>query len=447
MSLAPGQMVTANVRLAGLLRRGGMGSVWRAEHLSLGTEVAVKFMSPRHLESEDLVTRFTREATSAAQIKSPHVVQILDHGVLDEGLPFIVMELLVGEDLAQRIKRRGPLPLAEIAAVVLQVGKALSKAHQAGILHRDIKPDNIFLLEDDGELFVKVLDFGVAKLLEASHAMTSTGSTVGTPFYMSPEQLLSAKHVDFQCDLWSLAVVAYRATTGKLPFHGDTLGALAIKVHEAKFLPASAHRADVPPALDAWFSRAFQRNPAARFASLKDLVQGLAQAVADPSAVATELPSLPTFVPGATLPSSALQRASTSGISASGAISRADPAASRSIQIVAVLASSFALLLVGAGITLLLTRPRAADPRVAPAASDSASTSTSIANANAPPVVISAVSAAPPPPPADSIEAPAVPSVSSGAASATARPPATSTARAPAIKVPATPARPKDRGF
>ena len=435
MSLAPGRMVTASVRLAGLLRRGGMGSVWRAEHLSLGTEVAVKFMSPQYLESEDLVTRFTREATSAAQIKSPHVVQILDHGVLDEGLPFIVMELLVGEDLAQRIKRRGPLPLAEIASVVLQVGKALSKAHQAGILHRDIKPDNIFLLEDDGELFVKVLDFGVAKLLEASHAMTSTGSTVGTPFYMSPEQLLSAKHVDLQCDLWSLAVVAYRATTGKLPFHGDTLGALAIKVHEAKFLPASALRSDVPPVLDAWFSRAFQRNPAARFASLKDLVQGLVQAVVDPSAAATELPSFPTFVPGARLSASDLQRASASGISASGAGSRADPAASRPLQIVAVLASSFALLLVGAVVTLLLTRPRPPDPRVAPAASI------------APPALIPAVSAPPPPAPADSIEAPAVPPVSSSAASSTARPPPTSTPRGPAIKVPATPARPKDRGF
>ena len=441
MSLAPGRMVTANVRLAGLLRRGGMGSVWRAEHLSLGTEVAVKLMSPQYLESEDLVTRFTREATSAAQIKSPHVVQILDHGVLDEGLPFIVMELLVGEDLAQRIKRRGPLPLAEIAAVVLQVGKALSKAHQAGILHRDIKPDNIFLLEDDGELFVKVLDFGVAKLLEASHAMTSTGSTVGTPFYMSPEQLLSAKHVDLQCDLWSLAVVAYRATTGRLPFHGDTLGALAIKVHEAKFLPASAHRPDVPPALDAWFSRAFQRNPAARFASLKDLVQGLVQAVADPSAVATELSSLPTFVPGARLSASDLQRASASGISASGAVSRAvsraDPAASRPLQIAAVLASSFALLLVGAVVTLLLTRPRPPPPdrRVAPAAPI------------APPALIPTVSAVPPPAPADSIEAPAVPPVSSSAASAMARPPSTSTPRGPAIKVPATPAHPKDRGF
>jgi serine/threonine-protein kinase len=435
MSLAPGRMVTANVRLAGLLRRGGMGSVWRAEHLSLGTEVAVKFMSPQYLESEDLVTRFTREATSAAQIKSPHVVQILDHGVLDEGLPFIVMELLVGEDLAQRIKRRGPLPLAEIAAVVLQVGKALSKAHQSGILHRDIKPDNIFLLEDDGEAFVKVLDFGVAKLLEASHAMTATGSTVGTPFYMSPEQLLSAKHVDFQCDLWSLAVVAYRAATGQLPFHGDTLGALAIKVHEAKFVPASAHRPEVPPALDAWFSRAFQRDPAARFASLKDLVQGLARAVADPSAAATELPSFPTFVPAAALAPGDPRSASTPGL-------RAPAASSRPLQIVALVASSVALGLVGAVIALGLTRPRAADPRIAPSAS--IAPTPLIPAPISPPIE---VSTAPPSPPADSIEAPAVPPVSSVAAPQAARPPLTSTARAPATKAPAAPARPKDRGF
>jgi eukaryotic-like serine/threonine-protein kinase len=427
MSLAPGRMVTANVRLARLLRSGGMGSVWCAEHLSLGTEVAVKFMSPRYLESEDLVTRFTREATSAAQIKSPHVVQILDHGVLPEGLPFIVMELLVGEDLGQRIKRAGPLPLAEIATIVVQVGKALAKAHQAGIFHRDIKPDNIFLLEEDGEIFVKVLDFGVAKLLEASHAMTSTGSTVGTPFYMSPEQLLSAKHVDYQCDLWSLAVVAYRATTGQLPFHGDTLGALALKVHEAKFLPASALRGGVPPALDAWFSRAFQRNPAQRFGSLKDLVQSFVRAVADPSATAAELPSFPTFVPGASLSASDPRPPP-----------RLDPPASRSLQIAAVVASGIALLLVGAVVTLLLTRPRSADPRI-PAA-------TSIAPR--PPALD--VSAAPRPlaaDSADSIEAPAVPPVSSPAVSASARPAPITTVRAPGIKAPAAPNRPKDRGF
>jgi serine/threonine-protein kinase len=442
MSLEPGRMVTANVRLVRLLRRGGMGQVWCAEHLSLGTEVAVKFMSPHYLESEDLVTRFTREATTAAQIKSPHVVQILDHGVLPEGLPFIVMELLAGEDLARRLKRRGPLPLAEIAAIVLQVGKALSKAHQAGVLHRDIKPDNIFVHDDDGELFVKVLDFGVAKLLESSSTMTSTGSTVGTPFYMSPEQLLSAKHVDFQCDLWSLAVVAYRAVTGQLPFHGDTLGALALKVHEGKFRPASALRSDAPPALDAWFSRALDRNPAARFGSLKDFVQSLSLAVADPNAGATELPSFPTYVPGASLGSSDPLTAAPSAPSSPTAPSRAEPAASRAMQISAVVASGIALVLASVAITLLVTRSRAADPAITPAIAATISTAKSAPEPPAP-----VIWPAPPPTAADSVEAPAVPPVSSALAPKVALPASPSTARSPAIKAPGAPAHPKDRGF
>jgi eukaryotic-like serine/threonine-protein kinase len=298
--LEPGRMVTANVRLARLIGKGGMGSVWRAEHLALGAEVAVKFMSPAYVDTPSLVTRFTREATLAAQIKSPHVVQILDHGVLPEGVPFIVMELLRGEDLAHRIKRRGPLPPPEVAQIVFQVAKALSKAHHAGILHRDIKPDNIFLTEEDGGLYIKVLDFGVAKRLDDdSPTMTSTGSTVGTPYYMSPEQLFSAKHVDFQCDLWSLAVVAYRALTGKLPFQGDTLGAVSLAVHAAMFVPPSAHRPELPAVIDAWFARALCRDIAGRFPSVKELAESFARAAAEPGQTApgVEFPSFPSFAP------------------------------------------------------------------------------------------------------------------------------------------------------
>jgi len=274
MALAPGQMVTANIRLSHLLGQGGMGSVWAAEHLALQTHVAVKFMSPVFVENPALVARFTREATSAAQIKSPHVVQILDYGVSLEGLPYIVMELLEGEDLGRHLKRLGPMPVAEVAVIVTQVAKALAKAHAIGIVHRDIKPDNIFLIDADGDVFVKVLDFGIAKQQQdINSGMTSTGSTVGTPFYMSPEQLLSAKHVDHRSDLWSLAVVAYRVLTGKLPFRGETLGALSVAVHQGVFAMPSTHRKDLPPAIDAWFARALNRDPAMRFDAAKTLAE------------------------------------------------------------------------------------------------------------------------------------------------------------------------------
>jgi serine/threonine-protein kinase len=294
MPLLPGRLVTESLRLVRLLGKGGMGSVWVADHLALHTQVAVKFMSAAAVEDPTLVSRFEREASAAAQIKSPHVVQTLDHGMMSpEGVPFIVMELLEGEDLASRLKRFGPTPMSEVLAVLGQAGKALAKAHAAGIIHRDIKPDNLFLLDGDGDLFVKVLDFGVAKQAsDVSLGMTSTGSTVGTPHYMSPEQLLSAKHIDQRCDLWALSVVAYRMLTGRLPFRGETLGALSVALHQGFFQPPSTFRPDLGPAVDAWFARALHREIDARFATVKELVEALEQAARAPlpAALAAPLP-------------------------------------------------------------------------------------------------------------------------------------------------------------
>jgi eukaryotic-like serine/threonine-protein kinase len=274
MPLEPGQYITQNVRLLHLLRQGGMGSVWVAEHLALQTQVAVKFMSPGLVQDANAVSRFTREATAAAQLKNPHVVQIFDHGVTSEQIPFIVMELLEGEELGKRIKRLGPMRLEDVVKVMSQAARALAKAHQLGIVHRDIKPENMFLLDLDGDLFVKVLDFGIAKHKQEetkSRGMTATGSMVGTPYYMSPEQLVSSKSVDYRSDLWSLAVVAYRLLTGKVPFRGETLGALCVSIESGEFSLPSQHRGDLPPSVDAWFTRALSRDPSRRFASVKEL--------------------------------------------------------------------------------------------------------------------------------------------------------------------------------
>jgi serine/threonine protein kinase len=271
-----GEQITPTLRLSRLLGQGGMGSVWIADHLALRTQVAVKFMSPAFAAHAGFVERFHREAMAAAQIKSPHVAQVFDHGVTEDGTPYIVMELLEGEDLRHRIKQRGPLPVAEVVHIIAQAAKALGRAHQLGIVHRDIKPDNLFLLDADGEPFVKVLDFGIAKQAQSGIlSVTLTGSMMGTPLYMSPEQLLSAKNVDLRADLWALGVVTYYALTGRTPFRGETLGALSVAVHEGLFELPSRIRSGLPPALDAWMAKALQRDPEARFSSAKELVQAL----------------------------------------------------------------------------------------------------------------------------------------------------------------------------
>ncbi|UQA57649.1 serine/threonine-protein kinase [Polyangium aurulentum] len=278
--MQPGQHITSTLRLVRLIGKGGMGSVWVADHLALATQVAVKFMSSSFVENQALVQRFRTEAMAAAQIKSPHVAQVFDHGIMSDGTPYIVMELLEGEDLKRRIRREGPLPLRDVSQIIAQACKALGRAHQLGIVHRDIKPDNIFLCNMDGETFVKLLDFGIAKLgPDNALGATTTGSMMGTPLYMSPEQLLSAKRVDFRSDLWSLGVVAYHAVTGRVPFNGETVGSLSVAVHTGSFVLPSAVRQGVPPSLDAWFLRALRRDQNERFGSARELAEALDAAV------------------------------------------------------------------------------------------------------------------------------------------------------------------------
>jgi len=260
-----------------------MGSVWLAEHLTLRTQVAVKFMSERLAQDPEYVQRFSREAMSSAQIKSPHVVQVFDYGISADGTPFIVMELLEGEDLRVRLSRVGTISVEEAAVIASHLSRALSKAHALGIVHRDIKPDNVFLTDQDGELFVKVLDFGIAKHAagssDALDGMTGTGAMVGTPHYMSPEQILSARRVDHRADLWSVGVVLYRALTGQVPFQGETLGAVCVAIERGTFAPLSQRRPGLPITLDAWFQRALARDPAMRFQSAKELADGFVAAL------------------------------------------------------------------------------------------------------------------------------------------------------------------------
>ncbi len=266
-------------RLETLLRRGGMGSVWRAEHLKLKSPLAIKVLDPAIASDPTNLQRFLREAQAAAALRSPNVVQIFDHGV-DEGQAFIAMELLTGEPLSERIARLGRVPPEDLLRFLGQILRAMHKAHEAGIVHRDLKPDNIFIVKDEPE-FVKVLDFGVAKLQkgalgEATGIGTQTGMMLGTPYYMSPEQA-QAKPIDPRSDLWSIAVIAFEALLGQRPFQAfqaESLGDIVIAICTLP-TPVPSRFGPVPPGFDEWFVRGTQRDLARRFQSALEMADEL----------------------------------------------------------------------------------------------------------------------------------------------------------------------------
>ncbi|MGD0524659.1 MAG: serine/threonine-protein kinase [Polyangiaceae bacterium] len=281
ITLATNVVIADRFRLNRQLGRGGMGSVWHATHLGLDIPCAVKFIEGSHASLPEAHARFEREAKAAAQLRSPNVVQVLDHGVFED-TPYIAMELLDGEDLGKRLMRLHRLPPPEVLKIVSQVGRALTRAHALGIVHRDLKPDNIFLVRDDDREIAKVLDFGIAKATGANAvegSATKTGAMLGTPYYMSPEQAQGIRAVDHRSDLWSLAVIVYQALTGKLPFESEALGDLLIQLIVAPVPVPSQVVSDLPPGFDAWFAKAAQRDPSMRFQSAKDLTEGLSLAL------------------------------------------------------------------------------------------------------------------------------------------------------------------------
>ncbi|MRG94373.1 protein kinase domain-containing protein [Polyangium spumosum] len=269
------RVIAGKYEIVRQIGRGAMGYIWEALDQHLRRRVALKLMSPDHVASATARTRFDREAKAIAQLKNPHVVQIYDYGI-DEGSPYIVMELLEGEDFESRLERIERMPLPALVPIVMQAAMGLSSAHAKGIVHRDFKPANVFLARGEADESVKILDFGVVSMLTSEEdltedelQLTSSGSIVGTPLYMSPEQIRCGV-VDLRSDLWSLGVLAYRALTGQHPFPGQWLGMLMVRICTDPFPPPSSILKDLSPEVDRFFERALAKDPDKRFRSARE---------------------------------------------------------------------------------------------------------------------------------------------------------------------------------
>ena len=277
-----GELLAGKYRVDRVLGVGGMGVVVAAHHVGLDERVAIKFLLPDVLGDAEAVARFAREARAAVKIKSEHVAKVTDVGKLESGAPYMVMEYLDGSDLAAWIEQRGALPIEQAVDFILQACEAIAEAHALGIVHRDLKPGNLFVTRrPDGALSVKVLDFGISKLTGmagsgGAPSMTRTSALMGSPLYMSPEQMQSLRDVDARGDIWALGVILYELVTGAQPFVADTMPELVLRVVQGA-APSSLRlqRIDAPPGLEAVIFRCLERNRTRRYESVGELAVAL----------------------------------------------------------------------------------------------------------------------------------------------------------------------------
>jgi eukaryotic-like serine/threonine-protein kinase len=273
----PGDILAGKYRVERILGAGNMGVVVAAMHVELGQRVALKFLLSGKAEAREQRERFLREARAAGRLKSQHAARVLDVGTLENEAPYIVMEFLEGQDLAALLKARGPLPFEEAVIYVLQTCEAVGEAHAAGIVHRDLKPANLFCAEEvGGSICIKVLDFGISKLSGVDLTLTNEGEMLGSPLYMSPEQINSSKSVDARSDIWSLGVLLYQLVAGRTPFHAETLTHLYSRVFLEEPTPLRAFRNDAPPGFEAVLVRCLQRDREQRFADVAAFAAALA---------------------------------------------------------------------------------------------------------------------------------------------------------------------------
>ena len=275
-----GHVIGNKYRVDSLIGSGGMGVVAAGYHLELEQPIAIKFLNVDKEVCAESAERFRREARTAARIHSEHAVKVFDSGVIGDGAPYMVMELLEGNDLGQELARQGPLPISLAAHYLLQAIDAIAEAHAMGVVHRDLKPGNLFLARGaDGTRSIKVLDFGISKSVARSSdiVLTRTASMIGSPLYMSPEQMRSARDVDSRSDIWSLGAILYELVSGEPPFPADSIPELCVAVMNDPLRPISVLVPTAPSSLDALLARCMSRNLAERFATAADLADALAE--------------------------------------------------------------------------------------------------------------------------------------------------------------------------
>jgi serine/threonine-protein kinase len=275
-----GDVIAGKYRVERLLGQGGMGMVVAARHLELDEQVAIKFLLPESLDSPEVVARFAREARSAVRIKNEHVARILDVGRLESGVPYIIMEYLDGVDLAVWLRQRITLSVEQGVDFILQACEAIAAAHALGIIHRDLKPANLFVVKlGDGSRSIKVLDFGISKLTaqeDSLRAITHTSAVLGSPLYMPPEQMRSARNADTRSDIWALGVILYELLAGSPPFGGESMTEVLTQVLEVEPENLSLRAPQVPPELAAVVQQCLQKDRALRYASIAELARALA---------------------------------------------------------------------------------------------------------------------------------------------------------------------------
>jgi serine/threonine-protein kinase len=275
----PGDIIAGKFRVERVLGVGGMGVVVLATNLALDQRVALKFLLPESAGHPDVAARFAREAMAAAKIQSEHVAKVLDVGRLENGAPYMVMEFMDGEDLEHVLARVGPMPVPLAVGYLLQATEAVAEAHAVGIVHRDLKPANLFLAKrPSGVPIIKVLDFGISKqtMSTSQASMTKTSAILGSPLYMSPEQMASSKSVDMRSDIWALGVVLYELLVKQTPFPADTMPELVAAILQREAEPLSRFRPDIPPGLDAVVARCLEKDPKRRFQNVAEMAAALA---------------------------------------------------------------------------------------------------------------------------------------------------------------------------
>ncbi len=441
-----GEVVGGKFVIERVLGVGGMGVVVAAHHNHLDKTVAIKFLRRDAAKDELAVSRFLREARAVTVLQSEHVVRVMDAGRLDDGLPYLVMEYLSGLDLDQMLAQRGQLPLEEAVEYLLQSMEAVADAHAAGIVHRDLKPSNLFVtMRADGSPLVKVLDFGISKAFDSTGAnqvsLTATSMTLGSPLYMSPEQVRSSKTVDARTDIWALGIIAYELLAGVQPFEAETVTGLCAKIVADEPPPLRSIRPDVPPGFEAVVLRCLEKNPAARYPSVVDLAAALRpfaspEGLASVARIARTGGLKPTLASGAGRVSSPEAQ---SGAPPDPTVGYAETLASwqsaerRGKQVKTVGVATVGLLAMALLALVAVRWPPAANPPAAPAAN--------------PPTAISAASVVDLPAPAVRLTAPPAQAALPSAEPAEARPPelvptaAAASVRAPTLATNASPPR------